>query len=64
VFGFAFNVFAFIIFAFVATFGPAASRRKGGPRPGTICVIYVAAGWFGSSANPLFSSLYLTISLP
>jgi hypothetical protein len=54
VFGFAFNVFAFNY-----TFGPAASRRKGGQRRGTIWVIYVAAGWFGSSANPFFSSLYL-----
>jgi hypothetical protein len=49
VFGFAFNVFAFNY-----TFGPAASRRKGGQRRGTIWVIYVAAGWFGSSANPFF----------
>jgi hypothetical protein len=54
VFGFAFNVFAFNY-----TFGPAASRRKGGQGRGTIWVIYVAAGWFGSSANPFFSSLYL-----
>jgi hypothetical protein len=56
VFGFAFNVFAFNY-----TFGPAASRRKGGQRRGTIWLIYVAAGWFGSSANPFFSSL---ISFP
>jgi hypothetical protein len=59
VFGFAFNVFAFNVFAFNYTFGPAASRRKGGQRRGTIWLIYVAAGWFGSSANPFFSSLYL-----
>jgi hypothetical protein len=54
VFGFAFNVFAFN-----CTFAPAASRRKGSRGHGTFGFIYVGAGWFGSSANPFFSSLYL-----
>jgi len=54
VFGFAFNVFAF---NYTFSLRPAAARAAGGR--GTFWVIYVAAGWFGSSANPFFSSLYL-----